>query len=304
MLRLAAKKCTQVLSVLLLLITSQKSLPQLVDTQRIEVSSVFASVTALIASISLCGISWLEHRRSTRPSDVVAAYLLACLFRDCLWLFLVKETSQRRKGLLIQALIELVLLIIESLDKSSLYKRAVEPSPEDRASFINRMLFFWVNKILFKGYKILLETSSLPSLGLNLQAEKVRRGILRAWDNRGTVNTMLTSCTSRPMLTSDYSLEMPGNILTLPGVLLRCLLTPFIWAVPARIVLIALKYMQPILIKHAIKLFDEKGTQSQALYGRFLIAGAAVIYIGLAVSLNLRIPTASKTPKYTNISLW
>ncbi|KXJ96142.1 ABC transporter type 1, transmembrane domain-containing protein [Microdochium bolleyi] len=188
--------------------------------------------------------------------------MFACLLRDALVLFLVKDKTQGHAVLLLQLLLEGALLAVESLGKSASYKVVRKPSPEDETGLLNRLLFFWVNKVLLKGYAALLEVTSLPPLDQDLRAGTIRGRVLRAWGDRGP----------------------SGDAMMLPRILLQDLRTSFFAAVPWRTVLIVLKYMQPILIKQAIELVNDQMSHDLELQGRVLIAGAAMVYLGLAIA--------------------
>lgn len=72
--------------------------------------------------------------------------------------------------------------------------------------------------------------------------------------------------------------------MTLPKVLLRCLEKPFLLVIPLRIFLTFFRYSQPILISQAIVYVTSDELNRKAWTGQRLVAVAAVVYIGLAVS--------------------
>jgi hypothetical protein len=60
-----------------------------------------------------------------------------------------------------------------------------EQSPEEASGVLSRLFFAWINPILLRGYKSMLDTYDLPPLGLDMSAELSREAMLQAWNKRG-----------------------------------------------------------------------------------------------------------------------
>jgi hypothetical protein len=84
---------------------------------------------------------------------------------------------------------------------------------------------------------------------------------------------------------TQIELGKPESLMTLPRVLLRTLLKPFLSAVLPRLFLTAFKYSQPVLIKEAIRFLTTARVEEDSRDGANLIIAAVVVYTGLAVSL-------------------
>lgn len=84
---------------------------------------------------------------------------------------------------------------------------------------------------------------------------------------------------------TQIELGKPESLMTLPRVLLRTLLKPFLSAVLPRLFLTAFKYSQPVLIKEAIRFLTTARVEEDSRDGSNLIIAAVVVYTGLAVSL-------------------
>lgn len=79
------------------------------------------------------------------------------------------------------------LLLLELQGKRSILLPAYQSEPpEATTSFFGRVLFTWINPILFSGYKKILHGDDLPPLDRELDSNNLRQAILRAWDQRGS----------------------------------------------------------------------------------------------------------------------
>lgn len=84
-----------------------------------------------------------------------------------------------------QLVLEGVLLVVESLPKSALYKSVGDASPEEEASLLGRCFFSWVNATLIRGYTTILGVADLPPLDRRLRAAEISKKALRTWEDRG-----------------------------------------------------------------------------------------------------------------------
>ena len=145
---------------------------------------VAISVSA-VASLGLCLLSWQEHQRSVRPSDLIIGYLLASSICHTLSLTVPGSTSSTT-SLLTQLVVKLFACVLECQEKKSiLLDKYKELPPEEATSFLGRVFFWWVNPVLAEGYKNVLLGHQLPSTDQKLSSGLLRRNILRAWDQRG-----------------------------------------------------------------------------------------------------------------------
>ncbi|KAL7629149.1 hypothetical protein AAE478_000668 [Parahypoxylon ruwenzoriense] len=217
------------------------------------------------AALVLCRLSWLEHRRSIRPSDIIVLYLLPCLIRDGLrlpWAIQAQSRWSMGEPVLAQVVLEAALLATESLRKVDAKQPSSEISAEETSGVLSRTFFWWINPILYEGYSNILLGCDLPSIDTKLLSRAIRAAALRAWDQR---------------VGSD-------NKMALPKVLFRCLKGPFLVAIPSRLFLVFFRYSQPVIIRQAIMYVTNDDLESQTWTGHTLVLGALVVYVGLAVS--------------------
>ncbi|KAI1107946.1 ABC transporter [Jackrogersella minutella] len=227
---------------------------------------VASRVLELVAALVLFVQSWLEHRRSARPSDSIILYLIACLIRDG---FELPSTIQGQRDwilqdpILTQIVIEGALLATETLQKDSTKESPCEDvSSEEKSSVIGRTFFWWINPILYEGYRNVLLGYELPLIDTELLSKPIRIASIHAWEQR----------------------LRPENQMTLPRVLLRCLMRPFLLAIPPRLFLTLFRYSQPIIIRRAIVFVTSDKLNDETWTGHNLIITAVVVYVGLAIS--------------------
>ncbi|KAI1382387.1 ABC transporter [Hypoxylon crocopeplum] len=219
-----------------------------------------------IATLILCVLSWLEHRRSIRPSDLIVLYLLGCLIRDG---FEIPWVVQRQRDWLMQdpilarMILEVALFATENLQKDRIQMSTHEDvSLEETSSILSRAFFWWINPILSEGYRNVLLNCDLPSIDTKLRSKPIRGAALYAWNQR----------------------VRPESQMTLPKVLLRCLRRPFLLAIPPRLFYTVFRYSQPLIIRQAIVYVTSNKAESQTWSGHSLVIAAVVVYVGLAIS--------------------
>ncbi|CAH0025727.1 unnamed protein product [Clonostachys rhizophaga] len=254
-----------ILSLVILVTSSLIASGQIVANAPDGLRAHMNTAAAAVAALVLVGLTCLEHSRSQRPSDLIQVFLLGSMIRDGITIgFRSQQVKKELQTFVVafQLFIEALLFIIESLGSRKNVTTTTAVSPEEEASILGRILFSWVNEILLEGYSKILAVADLPPLGRDLRAGESRSDILKAWDQQG----------------ADESWQ------ALPTVLLRCLLLPFLGAIPLRLFLILFKYLQPVLIKKAIEFVTASGFQTTSWDGRMLVAGAVTVYVGLAIT--------------------
>ncbi|KAF1994323.1 hypothetical protein P154DRAFT_585907 [Amniculicola lignicola CBS 123094] len=226
---------------------------------------LLASVAAFLASLGLCPLLYLEHMRSIRPADWAVIYVLVTAITDAIEL----EASLRSHPvdvysslIMIAITLKLVLLATESRGmKKSLRMMNSPPAPEQTAGVLNRTFFWWINEILVQGYKGVLVASTLPPVTDKLSSSYLRRRALIAWAKR----------------------THPTKATTLPMAICRSVLPQFLAPVIPRLVLIGLRYAQPVLIRTAINALKESG-KGPRTSGEVVVLMAIFVYGGIAVS--------------------
>ncbi|KAK0618103.1 P-loop containing nucleoside triphosphate hydrolase protein [Bombardia bombarda] len=219
----------------------------------------FAAVSP-VASFGLVWLSQLEHQRSARPSGLIQLYLISSLLCDLIQLtvptiWLPGNFGHFSLGLMFAA--KLILLCVESLDKQSvLLDRWRDLPPEERAGILSRAFVYWISPVLARGYKGALANHELPDIDRKLSSKDLRAAILQAWVQRSSSS--------------------------LPLVLAKSLLQPFLAVIVPRLCLLMFRYGQPLLIRYAIVFVNSADTAEYE--GYFIVLAAIFIYAGLAIS--------------------
>ncbi|ATZ47318.1 hypothetical protein BCIN_02g06110 [Botrytis cinerea B05.10] len=208
----------------------------------------------------------LENKRSPKPSDLAVLYLLPSIICDVLLLTMppkIQALSTASQPLLARCVLHSAILVFESCDKRpSLGSSSNLQSPEESHGVLGRVLYTWINPILFQGYTNILVDQDLPPLSQDMKPEFIRKSMLQTWSLRAKPET-------------KYSL---------PLALMKCLKHPFLAAVMPRLFLIVFRYSQPLLIKESIKYVVTYPTEEESSRGFWLVVSAVAIYICLALS--------------------
>lgn len=130
----------------------------------------------------------LEHERSVRPADIAVVYILMSFLRD------LKELITGIGGgnlsvssvlLLVELCLEGALVAQESQGKKDILLDSHDDlTPEQLSGILGRLFFWWVNPILMKGRRKVLNGIDLPDVDHKLRARRLRRSALRAWSKR------------------------------------------------------------------------------------------------------------------------
>jgi len=147
--------------------------------------SVPACILAIVATISLSGLSNLENNRSTRPSLLICTYLLASKLLDLaqartLWL---KHERRALAGLFtVGLLVKIILLLLEPHEKRSFLKHPYNLyPPEALAGVINRSLIWWLNMFFQKGGASVLSLSDLYDTDAALSSSSLKARVRTYW---------------------------------------------------------------------------------------------------------------------------
>ncbi|KAF8856341.1 hypothetical protein BDZ45DRAFT_745521 [Acephala macrosclerotiorum] len=139
---------------------------------------LISALLSVIAALAICILSWIEHRRSIRPSTLLGVYLLCSLILDipsARTLFLRGETTAITAPLFVAGMgMKLALLILEAQSKTSCLKDPYSKlSPEAGAGFLNRAVF-WINDLMVAGCKRPIEYDDLPVLDFELASDHLQ----------------------------------------------------------------------------------------------------------------------------------
>jgi hypothetical protein len=153
-------------------------------------AGILSIIAVLVGAMGVSILSFFEHYRSARPSDLIVIYLLVLVLLDILrtWL-LFSSDSVFHLPLFFRLVSMGAVLVAEAMPKEHLFlSPSLGLAPEETAGVLQRIFFWWINGILTRG---ILDTDDLPPLPHDLSADKLRRSMLQAWGRRGTPIVLL-----------------------------------------------------------------------------------------------------------------
>ncbi|KAJ4859436.1 ABC transporter domain-containing protein [Trichoderma breve] len=230
--------------------------------------SLGAAAITLLASILAIGLSYLEHSRSLKPSILLESFLFSTLLFDIVQVRTIWLSQQRTLAIVftVAVAIKTVNFCLEATPKSQL-KNSQERkcSPEITSGIFSIGVFSWLNSLLFRGYRGTIATDDLYPLDATLKARRL--------------HDKLTSTRQLQDATDEQILE------SIPlKKLCWALLGPFLYPIPARLLLLALKLCQPFFIDGMLEFLGTPEELRDKNHGYGLIAASILIYAGIAIS--------------------
>ncbi|RFU75576.1 abc transporter [Trichoderma arundinaceum] len=233
-------------------------------------ASLAAAALGMADALALSVLSYLEHRRSIRPSTIILVYLVFSIAFDAvqcrtLWLLKTNVLAPVHTATLACKLVVFLLELGEKRD--ILLSPWNNLTPEATSSIINRSLFWWLNDLLLRGFRTPLSTDTLYEVDDGLKSEKLYDNLLDA--RRRWAKSRLPR-RYRLLLAMCDSLRRPLAIAVLP-----------------RLCLIGFRFSQPFLINRVITYIQDKDTNEGARkdVGYALVGATALIYFGSAASI-------------------
>lgn len=224
----------------------------------------------LAAALCAVAVSYMEHSRSPRPSILLNIFLFLSLLFDVaqtrsIWLSAQTYNAEIYAGLFTASTVwKAVLVLLESKHKQ--HWLGWDPkahSPEETSGIYGLSTLFWLNPLLFLGYRQVLTVPDLLPLDQNIATESLHQASL-------SLNP------------SHFKRKKNALARTLG----RTLVVPFLLPIAPRIVSIGFSICQPLLIKSLLSFLD-KSTDAAANTGYGLIGATVIIYLGLPVSTAL-----------------
>ncbi|KAF5687173.1 major facilitator family transporter [Fusarium denticulatum] len=251
-------------SKLLILIVLGQNSSQFASSRSLATASL-----AFIAALLLVPLSWIEHSRAPRPSTAIAAYLSVTLLLDLArtrtaWLLVPSTLDQNYASVLAASTtLKAVMVYLESRQKKKWLGWDVKQhSPEETSGIWNLGVFFWLNTLFMKGYRVILTLESLYPLDKSLAAETHQHLVERVRNN--------------PYKGQKYGLARS---------LLQTLALQLVPPIIPRAALLGASICQPFLI-HALLHYLQNDNQEQS-HGYGLIGATALTYGAIAFSTAL-----------------
>jgi hypothetical protein len=149
--------------------------------------SVASSGLSLVVAIALAPLSWLEHNKTIRPSPLICTYLLIssiCDLAQLRTLWLLFPSSSIVAVFLATYSCKALLLMLEAIHKTRflIHEDDVATGYEDKNGVISRSFFFWLNKLLYTGYRKALSMEDLDPTPKEASPESLESKLTREWD--------------------------------------------------------------------------------------------------------------------------
>ncbi|GKT42621.1 ABC transporter atnG [Colletotrichum spaethianum] len=228
-------------------------------------TSIAESVLGLIEAVALGAVSYVEHKRSIRPSALLGGYLVLTIVLD----IALARTFWIRDGLTAVAAVftaslvaKVVMLVLEETPK-----RAHLPGTEKGAAVesttgvVSRSLFWWLNGLFFQGFKLLIGLEDLGAIDPKFDSKLLLGKLDRAW--------------SKSKKDSNWSLIRST---------FWAYRTTFLAGVLPRILFAGFTFSQPFLVNQIVNFVGSPWTDDSRNVAAGLVGATALTYIGLAVS--------------------
>ncbi|KAI2791871.1 ABC transporter atnG [Penicillium oxalicum] len=233
-------------------------------------ATIATAVLNLVTSIVLGLLSQYEHTRSIRPSTVNAGYLFLSTvlsLPEARTLYFLETTRAIPILFTVTLCLKVITLLVESVPKTSILKRAYQnPPPESATGILGLSFFTWINPLLLLGNKTDLTVELLPTLDESFCAKGVvPNGLEKTWRKSGNPKS------PHSLLWASMK-YFAGTFLV--GVLPRLLQIGFVFA-------------QPFLVDTTVSWVDAPTTANTKSQGYGLVGAFAITYTGIAISTAL-----------------
>ncbi|EAW08899.1 putative ABC transporter [Aspergillus clavatus NRRL 1] len=229
-------------------------------------ASVAAAALGLPVALAMGLLSHAQHMRSVRPSTLLNVYLLLSLLCDIVQtrtLWLLHGATAIAGVFTAVVVLKFVVLMTEAVEKRRLLERKHRHATIESTSGVwNKMLFWWVNPLLWKGARTILEPDDLQTIAEKLHGvalEKVHPSVLAGVADQERKYGLFSA-------------------------LLRAFWLPIVSAGFPRLCLLGFTFAQPFLINRTVTFVSQPVTEETQNAGYGLIGAFALVYIGLAVS--------------------
>ncbi|KAK7953218.1 multidrug resistance-associated [Apiospora saccharicola] len=151
-------------------------------------ATLASAVLSLVTAVSLAVLSHLEHAKSIRPSFIINTYLLTTVIFDIARVrtqWLSQRSGDALAGVSTASLVvKFAMTVLESVEKQSLL---LEPdhhySLESTSGVLSRSCFWWLNSLLFAGFRKVLSLEDLPSIHEKVNSARLSQRIQATWQN-------------------------------------------------------------------------------------------------------------------------
>jgi hypothetical protein len=151
-------------------------------------ATIACTIVNIITTFGLAITSNYEHYRNPRPSSPVSIYLVLTFVFDSAktrTLFGIEDGQPVALMLLVGTFIKFCLIVLEVKEKREwLVDPSQFPAPESTANFFNRLTFFWVNPMLFYGYRNEIQEDDLFEVQKQIVGDREMLLLAESWEKR------------------------------------------------------------------------------------------------------------------------
>ncbi|XP_068237783.1 multidrug resistance-associated protein 1-like isoform X4 [Palaemon carinicauda] len=167
------------------------------------------------------------------------------------------------------------------------YNRGEHPSPEPNSSFLNRVVFAWLDKLIWKGYRKPLQRKDL----WNLTYENASEYVVSVWNKnylrsraKAEKKVASTETWASPPKSADH-IEMTGQTkhkpppISILPTMVRTFGPSFLFGAILKLCYDLLQFVSPLILRRLIA-FTESGADEPAWHGYFY---AALMFVAAQV---------------------
>lgn len=218
----------------------------------------------------MTALSHLEHRKSPRPSLLLAGYLLLTTFLDIarcrtFWLASTDERETAVAAVFTAATAtKAIYLALESIHKRRWIRWRDDEthSPEETSGLVSLGAYAWVNSLFLEGYRKTLHLEGLFPLDTAMKSRKLYHRFSQHLDYN--------------LLRSDKN--------GLLRALARTIAVSLLLAVPSRLSVVGFTFCQPFFINTLLDFLSQNPSEESQNRGAGLIGASILIYGGMAFS--------------------
>lgn len=156
-----------------------------VESGRRTPLSVSAAALSLVDAFLFCLLSYTEHAKSLRPSAILGVYLLFSLLFDCArarTLWLLKYDGAIRGVFTASLAMKVIILLLEAKEKRRyLNSSDRQRSPEETSGILNKSVFWWLNKLIRRGFSKVLRMEDLYAMHGDMLSVRLGADFRQRW---------------------------------------------------------------------------------------------------------------------------
>ncbi|KUJ23459.1 putative ABC multidrug transporter [Mollisia scopiformis] len=221
--------------------------------------AIAASTLRLATGVCMIGLSFLDHRRSLKPSMLLNTYLFITTLLDIAqvrtsWLASAFRQDRVFSAIFTSSVVtKAIILILEAQRKMN---------PEEISGLYNLGVYFWLNSLFLNGYRNVLRIGDLFPLDQALCGSTLQE---------------------RLSIHLSYS-KLQGDKYGLLKVLARTFAVPLLLPIPARLALLGFTFCQPFFISSLLSYLSAPEGSRPVNIGYGFIGASILIYGGIAIS--------------------